>query len=38
MVVTRNSQHSTEPIKVESINKLLAKRKEEKRKKKKSKS
>ena len=37
MVFTRNSQQSTEPTEVESINKLIAKRKEEKRKKKKKK-
>ena len=34
MVFTRKSQQSTEPTEVESINKLIAKRKEEKRKKK----
>ena len=35
MVVTRNSQQSSKPTKVESMNKLIANRKEEKRKKKK---
>ena len=36
MVVTRNSQQSSEPTEVESISKLIAKRKEEKWKEKKS--
>ena len=35
MVVTRNSQQSSEPTEVESISKLIAKRKEEKWKEKK---